>query len=89
MERTKDEMPSNKKEQKKTFEEFKKEVNVFVGRLTGGLSTDDLPDYDFYSNFEEGVSPLDVAYDLLVENGFHRQDLCYREPKEQEPTDED
>lgn len=45
---------------RKTFEEWKKEVDAIIkGRC--GLSSEDLPDIDYSTMYEEGKNPLAVA----------------------------
>lgn len=43
-----------------TFDTWKARVNVLVESKLG-LSTDDLPDMDYYSEFEAGTSPAEMA----------------------------
>lgn len=49
-----------------TFEEWLKMIDVALGFI----SKDDLPDVAFADFYEEGMSPREVARDLLEENGF-------------------
>lgn len=42
------------------FEKWKKLVDEHVQRLCG-LSADDLPDWDYYSAYEDDVSPAKAA----------------------------
>jgi len=46
---------------KRTFEQWKAIVNAIVESLAGGLSSDDLPDYDYRTAYENGVSPSTAA----------------------------
>jgi hypothetical protein len=59
-----------------TFPQFKKLVDIEVSRHCG-LTSDCLPDIDFWNYFDEGMdleeakaSAKDCAHDLLSEEGF-------------------
>jgi hypothetical protein len=46
---------------KKTFEEWKKQVDLEIEKRAYGLNSDDLPDYDYWAEWEAGESPVFTA----------------------------
>jgi hypothetical protein len=44
-------------------------VNLQVEQLCG-LGVNDIPDYNYWDNFDAGVSPEDTAYEALEASGF-------------------
>lgn len=44
-----------------TFEEWKRLVDVKVADILGGLTTDDLPDMDYYQMYLDKISPTNAA----------------------------
>jgi len=50
---------------KQSFDSWKAKVNLHIV-LQCGMEADDLPDYDYYSDYEMGASPKDVAHDAIA-----------------------
>ena len=51
------------------FETWLAKVNKVVV-LTCGLGIEDIPDYDYWSSWNHGMSPEDVAQEALEEAGW-------------------
>ena len=51
-----------------------KEVDAHVDAICG-LSSADLADMDFYSRWEDGISPWEVALELLENEGFPMEEI--------------
>jgi len=58
----------------KTLKQFMKEVDAHVSAICG-LSSADLADMDFYSRWEDGVPPREVALELLENEGFPMEEI--------------
>lgn len=43
------------------FDEWMKQVDKILARMTGGLTSEDLADYDYQSAFEDGATPTQAA----------------------------
>lgn len=56
-------------EQAEAFAAWRNKVDRAVEQVSGA-SLDDLPDMDFASRFEAGMSPTAVAYEVLENAGF-------------------
>lgn len=52
-----------------TFETWMKKVNRVVVQ-TCGLGVEDIPDYDYWSNWDAGVSPEETAKEALDNAGW-------------------
>lgn len=44
-----------------TFEEWLRQVNLHIAKLTGGLVSDDLPDAPYYDMYDDGLGPQSAA----------------------------
>lgn len=51
------------------FDSFMVKVDKVIGRMSG-LTSEDLPDYDYRTAFEDGVGPAQAARCALTEAGF-------------------
>ena len=58
------------KERDQGFIRWKKEVDDCIGRICG-LSSDDLPDVEYYDLYESEVSPQEMAAYVLNVAGFY------------------
>lgn len=54
-------------ENAKRFLEWRNAVNRHVRNMTKGMDCDDLPDWDYASAFEAGVSPKQAAKEVIEE----------------------
>lgn len=52
-----------------SFEAWLKQVNRIVFQ-TCGLGVEDIPDYDYWSNWDAGVSPKETAEEALDNAGW-------------------
>lgn len=52
-----------------SFEEWKRQVNIELARLCG-MVADDLPDCDYWMEWQSGTSPLEMAHEALEAAGF-------------------
>ena len=52
-----------------TFENFMATVDGHLIRMIG-ISSGDLPDFLYWDAWDEEANPLDVALDVMDENGF-------------------
>ena len=46
---------------KLSFEEWKRQVDERIAKRTGGLISDDLPDYCYRDNYDDGATPAQAA----------------------------
>ena len=53
----------------KNFDTWMTMVNLQVERLCG-LGVDDIPDYNYWDNFDAGISPEDTAHEALEAAGY-------------------
>jgi len=51
------------------FDTWMAMVNLYVERLCG-LGTDDIPDYNYWDNFNAGITPEDTAYEAVEAAGY-------------------
>lgn len=49
---------------KLSFEDWQKQVNIRVIKIIG-LTIDDLPDFDYWSAWDAGISPSETARDVI------------------------
>ena len=49
-----------------SFEEWKQEVDRQIANQLGGLTSDDIGDYRYADNWEEGVSPSKTAREAIA-----------------------
>lgn len=52
------------------FEKWMNEVDALITGVTGALGYEDLADFAYRDAFEEDQRPIDVAREVLEENGF-------------------
>ena len=57
-----------------TLKQFMRKVDAHVNAICG-LSSADLADMDFYSRWEDGVPPREVALELLENEGFPMEEI--------------
>ena len=53
-----------------SFEQWMNGVNQLIRQVTGSFISDDLSDFDYAKAFEDGVSPQEIAAEVLEQNGF-------------------
>lgn len=51
------------------FDTWMAMVNLYVEHLCG-LGVDDIPDYNYWDNFDAGISPKVTAHEALEAAGF-------------------
>jgi len=59
----------------KTFEEWKREVDEIIHMLTGGLISEDLPDWNYQEAYDAGVIAEDAAREVLNDGGWSAESL--------------
>jgi hypothetical protein len=52
-----------------TFREWKVEVDLELEALVG-MSSEDIPDWDYYAAWRDSQEPLAAAFEVLVEAGL-------------------
>jgi Family of unknown function (DUF5419) len=53
-----------------TFEQWMAAVDREIARRAGGFTSSDLADWQYRDNYDQGASPIDVALDVLEDNGM-------------------
>jgi hypothetical protein len=57
-----------------TFEQWMRSVDRQMAKLTGGLTSGDLPDTGYWDMWDDGVDAIDVVVEVLEEEGFFLED---------------